>query len=139
MHIPAHSGGPDGVETIVRVFAETVGRVVSDVDAHRVAAVVRVTDRAVLGERVSTRSTSVMSCSVSGVSDDSTSSILGNCSSPVETCLPGNGNLVIVYSFSLSRIPIQFLVSRHIYFSGFRYRVLRLSNGKSLLPTFSGS
>lgn len=52
MHIPARSGGPDGVETIVRVFAETVGRVVSDVDAHRVAAVVRVTDRAVLGERV---------------------------------------------------------------------------------------
>ena len=52
MHIPANTGGPDGIETIVRVFSETVGCVVSDIDTDRVTTVVRVTNRAILGERV---------------------------------------------------------------------------------------
>ncbi|MFR1241332.1 MAG: hypothetical protein ACLSDJ_09400 [Butyricimonas faecihominis] len=54
MHIPAHAGGPDGVETIVRVFAETVGCIVSNVDADRVTAVARVTNRAILENVFST-------------------------------------------------------------------------------------
>ena len=57
----------------------------------------------------------------------------------VETYLTGNGNRVIMCSFSLVRNPIQSLVSRRIYFSGFRHRVWRLPNGMFLLPMFSGN
>ena len=52
MNIPANSGGPNRIKTIIRVFSEAIGGIVSDINTDRVPTVIRVADGAILRKSV---------------------------------------------------------------------------------------